>query len=137
MHRPDATLTVRLSGEWKLGRQLPRREDFRRQIASAGTVNRIAFDTQAMTGWDSGLITFLMRIVEICFELRIPLQRDGLPEGVQAILALASAVPERTGVRREKAKTSFLDRIGDSAIVLWRSSLEMLTFIGGASIALI
>ena len=135
VHRPDATLTVRLSGEWKLGRQLPRREDFRRQIESAGTVNRIVFDTQAVTGWDSGLITILMRIVEICSELRIPLQKDGLPEGVQTILALASAVPERAGVRREKAKTSFLDRIGDSAIVLWRSSLEMLAFIGEASIA--
>jgi phospholipid/cholesterol/gamma-HCH transport system permease protein len=127
---PDAILEVRLSGEWKLGRQLPQGEEFRRQIESAGTVSRIAFDTQAMTGWDSGLITFLVHIIEIGSEMHIPVEKDGLPAGVQRILALASAVPERKGVRREAVKTSFLDKVGDSATTFWRSNLEMLAFIG-------
>ena len=78
----DATLIVRLSGEWKLGRQLQQSEKFRREIESAGTVSRITFDTQAMTGWDSGLITFLMRIIEIGSEMHIPVEKDGLPAGV-------------------------------------------------------
>lgn len=32
---PDATLMVRLSGEWKSGRQLPQGEEFHRQFDSA------------------------------------------------------------------------------------------------------
>jgi len=133
---PDATLTVRLSGEWKLGRQLSRGEEFRRQIESADAVSRITFDTQAMTGWDSGLIIFLMRIIEIGSEMHIPVEKDGLSAGVQRILALASAVPESKGVRMEVVKISFLDRVGDSAIAFWRSNLEILAFIGEASVAL-
>ncbi len=132
---PDDILEVRLSGEWKLGRQLPQGEELRRQIESTGTVSRITFDTQAITGWDSGLITFLMDIIEIGSEMHIPVEKDGLPAGVQRILALASEVPERKGVRREEAKISFLDKVADSAIAFWHSNLEMLAFIGEASVA--
>ena len=132
---PDATLTVRLSGEWKLGRQLPQREEFLRRIESAETVSRITFDTLAMTGWDSSLITFLLDIIEIGSEMHIPVEKDGLPPGVQRLLALASAVPERKGVRREAVRTSFLSKVGESAIAFWRSNLEMLAFIGEAFVA--
>src|SRR5512135_805185 len=132
---PDATLTVRLSGEWKLGRQLPQGEDLRRRIESAGTVSRITFDTKAVTGWDSGLITFLLDITEMGSEMHIPVEKDGLPAGVQRILTLASAVPERKGVRREAARSSFVGRVGGSAIAFWRSTLEMLAFMGQASVA--
>ena len=60
---------------------------------------------------------------------------DRLPAGVQRILTLASAVPERKGVRRKATKTSFVDRVGESSIAFWRSSLEMVGFIGEASVA--
>ena len=132
---PDSTLAVRLSGEWKLGRQLPQGEELQLQIKSEGTVSRITFDAKAMTGWDSGLIIFLMHIIEVGSEMHIPVEKDGLPGGVQRILALASAVPERKGVRREAARASFLYRVGDSAIVFWRFNLDMLGFIGEASVA--
>jgi len=132
---PDSTLTVRISGEWKLGRQLPQGEEFRSQIESAETVSRITFNTQAMTGWDSGLITLLLEIIEIASEMHIAVEKDGLPAGVQRILALASAVPERKDARRETGRMSFLDRVGAFAIFLWNSMLEMLDFIGEASVA--
>ena len=132
----DSTLTMSLAGEWKLGRQLPQAEGLKSRIESTGTVSRITFDTKAMTGWDSGLITFLISIVEIGSEMHVPVEKDGLPAGVQRILALASAVPERKGVRREAAKTSFVDRVGQSSIAFWRSILEMVGFIGEASVAL-
>ncbi len=132
----DGTLTMSLSGEWKLGRQLPQAEELTSRIESTGTISRITFETKAITGWDSGLITFLMSIVEIGSEMHIPVEKDGLPPGVQRILALASAVPERKGVRREATKTSFVDRVGESSIAFWRSILEMVGFIGEASVAL-
>ena len=88
-----------------------------------------------MTGWDSGLITFLLDITEIGSKIHVPVEKDGLPAGVQRILALASAVPERKGVRREAARPSFVDRVGSSAIAFGRSNLEMLAFIGEASAA--
>jgi phospholipid/cholesterol/gamma-HCH transport system permease protein len=137
LHLPDATLSVRLSGEWKLGQELPQGKAFRRQMESAGTVGRITFDTQAMTGWDNGLIIFLLNIIETGLEMHIPVEKDGLPAGAQRILALASAVPARRGVRGEAVKSTFLDRVSNSSIALWRSHLDMLAFIGEASLAII
>ena len=121
----DSTLTMSLAGEWKLGRQLPQAEGLKSRIESTGTVSRITFDTKAMTGWDSGLITFLISIVEIGSEMHVPVEKDGLPAGVQRILALASAVPERKGVRREAAKTSFVDRVGQSSIAFCISKVSV------------
>lgn len=134
---PGSTLTVRLSGKWKLGRQLPQGEELRSQIASGPAVKRITFDTNAMTGWDSGLIILLMHIIEVGSEMNIPIEKAGLPAGVKRILALASAVPERKGVCREASGLSFLDRVGGSAIAFWRSMVEMLGFIGEASVAFV
>ncbi|HVN24227.1 MAG TPA: ABC transporter permease [Syntrophorhabdales bacterium] len=134
---PDATLVVRLSGVWKLSRHLPDREEFQHQMKSAGPVSRIVFDTQALTGWDSGLITFLKYIIEAGSELDVPLQKDGLPQGAQEILALASAVPEKQGVRREATQASFLEKAGGAVIALWRSQLGILGFIGEVFFALV
>jgi len=36
---PDATLMVRLSGEWKLGRQLPQGEEFRRRLVTLSALD--------------------------------------------------------------------------------------------------
>ena len=51
------------------------------------------------------------------------------------LLALASAVPEREGARKEEAREGFFTRIGKSALVTHESAREMLTFVGEASLA--
>jgi len=62
---------------------------------------------------------------------------EGLPGGVRRLLALALAVPERTGARRESERDSFLPRIGQHALDFTRSAGEMLTFLGEAFLALL
>ena len=44
------------------------------------------------------------------------MDRAGLPAGVRRLLALAEAVPEKKGARKEAAEITFLQHVGNSAI---------------------
>ncbi len=130
-------LLVRLAGNWKIGEELPTAEVLLKQIESEPRVHCLTFDTHGLTGWDSGLLSFLIKIVDQCSQNKIHVEKDGLPHGVQRLLALAYAVPDRKGAHRESAHDSFLDRIGDASINLSRSAVQMLDFIGDAFSAFI
>jgi len=60
-----------------------------------------------MRSWDSGLLTFLIKIFEACSKAKIEVVKDGLPEGVRRLIDLATAVPERAGARKEAEKEGF------------------------------
>jgi len=129
------TLLVRLEGSWKVGEVLPKADAVLEQVQSEPRARRIVFDTEGLTGWDSGLLTFLTKVMDQCSQKEVHVEKGGLPEGVQRLLALASAVPERKGARREAVRVTFLARVGDSALEFGRSTADMLNFIGEAFIA--
>ena len=129
------TLCLRLKGSWKIGARFPSVDDVQKQIASSGDLRRIGFNTDNLTGWDSGLLTFLIKISDYCSKNNIDFDRDGLPEGVGRLIALATAVPERKGARKQTVHEPFFQRVGSAAMDMWQSILELLAFIGEASIA--
>jgi phospholipid/cholesterol/gamma-HCH transport system permease protein len=131
----DATLLIRLAGPWTIGHGLPPGEDVQKQLGSGQGVKGVSFDAVNLQAWDSSLLTFLTRVVHQCSQHGIQVDRAGLPEGVQRLLALAEAVPEKKDARKEAVRESSLSRIGESAIAFGRSAGEMLDFIGEASVA--
>ncbi len=128
--RGDDTLLVLLAGSWRLQDDLPSANEVRKQVKSNPRVRRIAFETQEITAWDSGLLTFLTKLVNQSAQGQIELDREGLPSGVRRLLSLAEAVPEKKGARTEAVQTSFVERVGRSFIDSEQSLLEMLTFFG-------
>ena len=133
----DGTLILRLAGDWKLSAELPEAGEVQKQFESGTRAARMAFDARDLTGWDSGLLIFLLRAIEYCASNDIRVDKEGLPPGVQRLLDLATAVPERVGARREEAKVSFLEKTGEAAVAFRKSLLEMLEFIGEAAVALL
>ncbi len=129
------TLLVKLSGEWKITEQLPSAAEAQKPFESARGIRRIAFDTKDLGAWDSGLLTFLIKIFEACSKAKIEVAKDGLPEGVRRLISLATAVPERKGARREIKKEAFLSQVGGKAVAFYRSTLETLDFLGESSLA--
>lgn len=115
--------------------RVPSAIEVQKEIQSGPRIRRITFDTQAMTGWDTGLLTFLNKVVDESKQDQIDVDQEGLPSGVRRLLDLAFAVPERTGARREAARPPLLDRIGEDAIASFRSAGAMLAFIGEAFLA--
>lgn len=133
----EDTMLINLAGEWKLANKLPLIDEVREQISKDSKIHRVAFDTRELKGWDSGLLIFYKKIVDTCVQNNIQVEQDGLPDGVRRLLQLAAAVPERKEVRRVKAQVPFLEQVADTSIGAWRSLIDMLNFIGEASVAFV
>jgi len=135
--RPNEdTLLVRLAGNWRLGGDLPPADEVQKQIESGPHIERVAFSTEGLTDWGSGLLTFLIKVIRQCSRKKIRVEKAGLPKGAVKLIALASAVPEEKGSQREAIREPFLSRIGESVIAFSRSAGEVLGFIGEAFMAL-
>ena len=97
-------------------------------------IRHVAFDASQVTAWDSGLVTFVLKLLREAVKLGIDTDRTGLPEGVQRLVALAEAVPERqTG--RSDARPPWLARIGASAIATATALTAGLAFLGESLLA--
>ena len=129
------TLLVKLSGDWKITEPVPATADLERALESAKGIRRISFDTKNLGGWDSGLLTFLIKVFEACSKAKIEVAKEGLPEGVRRLIDLATAVPERKGARKEAKKEAFLSMVGGEAVAFYRSLLEILDFLGESTLA--
>ncbi len=63
--RPSAdTLLVCLAGSWRLQDGVPSAAEVQTQVHAGPPVRRIAFDSHGMTGWDTGLLTFLTKVID-------------------------------------------------------------------------
>jgi phospholipid/cholesterol/gamma-HCH transport system permease protein len=131
----DGTLVIGLGGTWSLRDGVPPVDPVVARIEKEHP-GRVAFDGSALHEWDTSLVAFLYRITEACHERRIDTVRDGLPQGAQRLLALAHAVPERTGARRGEKPASFLARVGKATLEGIEGTRDMLAFLGEATLSL-
>ncbi|NIO06477.1 MAG: hypothetical protein GTO40_00270 [Deltaproteobacteria bacterium] len=128
------TLQIRLAGSWRMQDGLPSTNEVESQTQAHPSVRRITFDTQEVTEWDSGLLTFLTRLVDQSSQKQIQLDREGLPSGVQRLLDLAEAVPEKEGARSQATRPSFIEQVGTSTMGTWSSLLELVSFLGEVTV---
>ena len=132
----EDTLLVRLAGDWTLKEELPSVEEVQKQADSGPPVQRIAFDTQDLGRWDSGLITFLIKVFDQSSQSQIDTNREGLPEGVRRLLDLAAAVPEKKDAHKEALREPFLVQVGRASMDIARQAGGLVTFLGESTIAL-
>jgi len=131
----EDTLVLGFSGSWSIGQGLPTPDELRGPFSSTPPVGRLTFDTKGLTGWDSGLLTFLLDVLEQCTSNKIVADKAGLPEGVQRLLALATAVPEKKDAQQKETKDSFFKKVGEDAITFVSSAGELMAFVGEAAVA--
>ncbi|WP_136806980.1 MlaE family ABC transporter permease [Desulfosediminicola flagellatus] len=132
----DNVLKLVLSGQWNLGQNLPSTEEVLQHLGSSA-VEQIIFDSKDISGWDSGLLTFVKRLRKQAEEKAIPLDISGLPQGAQQLLALAAAVPEKKDARTADKRRLFLTILGEETVELCRSAGKLLDFVGAASLAVV
>jgi phospholipid/cholesterol/gamma-HCH transport system permease protein len=133
--RQGDALVLTLSGDWKLTGDLPTVSRVEEEVKKSPQPMRVTFDSKGISAWDSGLLRFLIDLTGSMTQKKITLEKDGLPEGVQRLLALATAVPERKGARREGKKIPFLTRVGDGTVGLWKSVVNTLEFLGEVTVS--
>ncbi len=130
----DATSVVAFSGTWSIRKSLPEPEETVRKVVEAGG-RRVRFETDGLADWDSGLLVFMIRFEHLLEEQGVEVNRDGLPDGVRGMLALAEAVPEREGARSAKKKQPLLVRVGVWAEGAWDAHREAVGFLGNCVVA--
>lgn len=126
----DDCLRIRLAGTWKAGFGLPSASQVESKLEETPKLSRVAFDAAEITEWDSGLLTFLLRVDEVCAGRNLKVEKEGLPQGVRRLLELSSVVPERKGARKEETRAKFLERLGTSFCGFYSSTLELSSFLG-------
>jgi len=125
----DGGLEIQLVGSWTLADALPGPEQVEREIASDPPIRRVSFDSAAIADWDTGLLTFLRRLMLDLEGRDIAVDESGLPEGARRLIDLAAAVPPRLEAKAPGAEP-LLARIGN-IVIGWRAgSAEMLAFVG-------
>src|SRR5262245_43399889 len=85
---------IDVTGVWKLEAERPSAESILETVAAASPAKRVALSTESLTGWDSSLLVFLAKLERGFGAHGLELDRSGLPEGVQRLLALATETPE-------------------------------------------
>ena len=127
-HPTASTILMRFVGAWRIDSRIPSVDEVGRQLPAS--------DTAAMTAWDSGFLVFLTDLKQKLAGKGIHVDATGLPDGVIKILAIASAVPEKTDTGGKADHGGFLARVGENAMAFFRAVVEMLDFIGEAALAL-
>jgi phospholipid/cholesterol/gamma-HCH transport system permease protein len=130
-----STLVVRLAGDWHLRHGLPSPELVEKELDKDPKPTKLTFDAAELRDWDSGLLTFLIGVSEICHKRKLAADWAPLPEGVRSLIQLAEAVPEKTGARAEVSHTSFIEQLGSEAISYAKGLDDFLSFLGEVSIA--
>jgi phospholipid/cholesterol/gamma-HCH transport system permease protein len=128
-------LEIDLAGDWVADADRPSANEVLQRLDEAA--GGVRFDSALLGRWDSLLLTFLAKILDACARREIPVDRGGLPEGVQGLLALAEAVPERQGARRAESRAGLLERVGVQAIAAWEETLAMTAFVGEALLSVV
>ena len=131
----EGMLTVAFTGSWKLEEELPSVDEVRIKVKGTPEIRKIAFDTQNLTNWVTGFLTFLVSLSKYCSQQKMTIDDSGLPQGAQKLLALAAAVPEKKDARKAAGRVPFLVHVGDEAVDFFRSAGELLVFIGDTVIA--
>jgi phospholipid/cholesterol/gamma-HCH transport system permease protein len=106
------------------------------QAALRDGVRRLRFSGIELGAWDSGLPIFLAGLLKICAERGIEVDPSGLPQGVQRLLAMAFAVPEKEIAGRGEGDEGLFARIGVAAMEFFRGVPEMLRFLGEITLSL-
>jgi phospholipid/cholesterol/gamma-HCH transport system permease protein len=131
-----STLVLTFAGDWRSGGPFPPVGLFEKELSAPPPVTRVTFKSDGISSWDSGFLTFLVKLRSRCAAKEIELDTAGLPEGAARLLRLASAVPEREGARKKEEHPPFLERVGTSAVAAGRGGVETLAFLGETVTAL-
>ena len=131
LEHPDPDhLHIVLAGNWLLTEVPAAAVDIEEHLQGEARTRKISFDSKAISGWDSGLLTFLARIYRAAGARNIEVDSAGLPDGARRMMALATAVPPKEDTGRHGDDVKVLERMGLIALAMWRHAPEMLRFLG-------
>jgi phospholipid/cholesterol/gamma-HCH transport system permease protein len=134
--RKEHTLEAAIVGDWVLDAEPPALEAVLTQLDDAKDIKLLVFSTEALGRWDTLLMTELIRLIDYGAKQGIKVDTTTLPEGIQGLLSLVYAVPERVGARRQEIRTPWLEVIGKGGLRIVRDAQALVVFIGEIALSI-
>jgi len=131
----ESTVTIQLSGSWNREASIKPVEHVFADLNAIKNLKLVVLQAHDLAAWDSRLPAYLLKIIDYCQSRHIEVDASGLPEGIQALLKLARAVPERAGARRTTQKKSTVAEIGKIVLNGLKDAKGLLAFIGETLLA--
>jgi len=110
-HLDRDRVVIELSGGWLSRHGVPDPRHTLDELESGSPPRWLGFESTRVTAWDSGLVTFVLKLLAATKTHGVTGDRTGLPDGVRRLLALAEAVPEKQ-TSRGAARVGWLARVG-------------------------
>ncbi|TNF99770.1 MAG: ABC transporter permease [Gammaproteobacteria bacterium] len=121
-------LELILAGRWCLDEDLPSAEIMQHELLDG--ISLLRFNTTELGSWDSGLLTFLAGLQELCKTYSITIDPSSLPHGLQHLLTMAAAVPEQKIVGRDSDRQGMVAQVGMKTLAFFHGAPDMLSFLG-------
>ena len=128
------TLLIKLSGDWQISAGLLSTDEINSQFDSHPDVAQINISVSQDLKWDSGLISFLLKLIKECEHKKINVAREGLPQEAQKMLAIALKIHEKS-VLSPNASESFLEKTGDKVLQIIKGLRSGLEFLGDIAVS--
>ena len=132
--RDGETLVVELTGSWGLRSGLPSTAPVEEALAATPSPRSVTFEASGLTAWDSSALVVLDGIATLCAQHEIKLDPAGLPEGLQRLFALTTAVAGKTD-SGDTAPTPWLARVGLATERAWEGTKDATRFLGEATLS--
>jgi phospholipid/cholesterol/gamma-HCH transport system permease protein len=129
-------LRVRLFGDWVLASGVRSSAELSRRLSETPRPTKISFDARELGAWDNILIEFLTKLEAVAGERGVEVDCSALPGGVERLVAVARAVPERVGARQTPQALDLLTRVGAGSLSFFASTADLVTFLGEAIIGI-
>ncbi|MFM8332172.1 MAG: MlaE family ABC transporter permease [Candidatus Methylumidiphilus sp.] len=134
--RAADTATLNFSGDWSQAAALAQPAvALIEQLKAMPAPARVVLRADNLAEWDSRLPTYQLKILDHCQRQNISVDVAGLPEGVQGLLKLARAVPERGGDRRGAKRSTWFAGVGKAVLAAQKDAKGLLVFIGESLLA--
>lgn len=112
LHAEGSPVTLEIGGDWSRDRGADGLDALLGHLEDIPAGLTVPVESARLGGWDSTLVAFLLRAAATLRDREATLDRSGLPTGLQRLMALAEAVPEKKGASRGEADTPWLDGVG-------------------------
>ena len=122
-------LRIAVGGVWTIADGLASHADTERALVRAG-LERVAVAAEGLERADSSLAAWLAGLHDLCEARGLALDLSGLDAGLSRLVALARAVPERTGTDRSPIKLLRLEKVGQHVIHRLRRVDDQIQFLG-------
>lgn len=124
----QTTLEVAFAGDWVLDAVVPSCESL--LTHEAGDCTELVFVTDHLGRWDSMLMIELRRLIDAAESQGLRVDIATLPQGIQGLLRLTGAVPERSDARRLQTRVHWSETLSRQMRMAIEHGCDMLVFLG-------